>query len=382
MILPQFQSKLPRNPFASNNLEGGIYPKPLEVALHYKYLQINSSNEVACIVLDIDKPNAAFLWEDVMSCLPPHMIVTNPVNGHAHYYYLLKRSVHKNASSNKKVIAYLDAIVAALTLKLGADPCYNGVTAKNPYHKAWVAQFFGHDTYELEDFVIYGDLDLKDARKNVRAKKAANAAVGVGSRNTELFDSVRIVAYKLIKDYRGGSVESWRNAVLNAAVELNTFEQPLSYNEVKGVAKSVAKGIWDCMSEHQPSFIEKQRILGKRSGIARKAKTFNQRVAAWTMHHDMKMKYDDIATELNVSKRTVMRWIKEAKQADNDDTLRGDTNQIKIEGSSAAQERIAEVQEASSTNSTNKFCGVSGLVCVFNPYIGTYIKYRPYLCQC
>lgn len=77
------------------------------------------------------------------------------------------------------------------------------------------------------------------------------------------------------------------------------------------------------MAIHQPSFIEKQRILGKRSGVARKAKTFNARVAAWTMHRDMKMKYDDIAAELNVSKRTVMRWVKEAKQADNDDITQG-----------------------------------------------------------
>lgn len=310
MILPQFQSKLPRNPFASNNLEGGIYRKPLEVALHYKHIQINSSNEVSCIVLDVDEANAGILWADKTPFLPPHIITTNPANGHSHYYYFLKNSVHRNKHSSKKVQDYLDAIVAALTLKLGADPCYNGVTAKNPFHKAWTTQVFGHDAYELEDFVIYGDLDLKDARKHVRAKKVANAAVGVGSRNTELFDSVRIVAYKLIKDYRGGSVESWRNAVLNAAVELNTFEQPLSYSEVKGVAKSVAKSVWDYMSEHQPSFIEKQRTLGKRSGIARKAKTFNARVAASIMHFTLDMSYTQIATEIGVTRQTIANWIK------------------------------------------------------------------------
>lgn len=161
-----------------------------------------------------------------------------------HIVYKLKVGVHLNAQSNRKAIAKLKAIIAAMTLKLGADPCYTGLIAKNPFCDYWHTSLIcPDDGYDLDDLIEYGDLNITKSRQLLKAQKYSGSGVK-GSRNNDLFELLRLDAYQIIREYRTVGFEAYQKAILSHAVTLNTFSPPLPLNEVQSTARSVARGVW------------------------------------------------------------------------------------------------------------------------------------------
>lgn len=249
-----FQSRLPRRPYCSNDLSHGLVIRPAVTALQHRHLQPNAPLETAWLVFDLDYPGAAFAWEKA-NLPPPTLTVSNPENGHAHLFYGLTTPVGMSDAARDAPIRFAAAVQAAFLAKLCADTGYAGLIAKNPFHDAWRALWVQH-LYDLGEMADYVELPKRRAQQEV---------LGLG-RNCTLFDELRTWAYQWVREYKrnDANAEQWLRAVLGQGEKLNSFNVPLSFNEVKAVAKSIAKWTWRNFSDAAFSAIQSAR--GKRGG--------------------------------------------------------------------------------------------------------------------
>jgi hypothetical protein len=239
--LELFAERLPEKPYCAEKL-GFTFIRAKASAMRRPYIQPNSPNETHCLVFDVDRPAAAIDWED-LQCPPPSIITRNPENGHAHLVYLLAVPVHHNHTSRKNPIRYLAAVEAALRDKLVADPAYSGLLTKNPIHPRWEVLLRQANPYDLAWLADWLDLSAySDKRRNL-------PNVGLG-RNCTTFDRVRKWAYSEIRKPQGWfGYDFWFAVVLAKAMAVNAgFAEPLTSVEVRGIAKSIAKWVWENMS--------------------------------------------------------------------------------------------------------------------------------------
>jgi hypothetical protein len=143
-----------------------------------------------------------------------------------------------------KPLKYAAAVENALRKKLAADVGYSGLICKNPNHGYWKIAVWQPELYTLD--WLADSLDL-----NAANDKEIVADYGLG-RNCTLFDKTRKWAYRAI---RQGWPEygQWLQACYERASAYNLqFSTPLEYNEVKGIAKSIAK--WTHTNFSEDSF--------------------------------------------------------------------------------------------------------------------------------
>ncbi|APS51732.1 hypothetical protein AVI51_13325 [Piscirickettsia salmonis] len=136
-ILRRFIDTLPAKPYCSFDIKkSGVKIWPKVGALKTNHIQVNGPTSVHWLVLDIDQPNSALLYEKLE--LPtPNIISINRDNGHSHYFYYL-HEVYTSKNAYAKPQEYLQAIKQAYISKLGADQGYSGLIAKNPLSQEWL----------------------------------------------------------------------------------------------------------------------------------------------------------------------------------------------------------------------------------------------------
>ena len=249
-----FQARLPRRPYCANDLTRGLVVRPTATALQFRHLQPNAPLEVAWLIFDLDYRGAAYAWEKA-NLPPPTLTVINPANAHAHLFYGLVTPIGMSDAARDAPIRYAAAVQQAFLAKLGADPGYAGLIAKNPFHEAW-RTLWVHRLYELGELAEYVEL-LK--------RRAPREMLGLG-RNCMLFDELRAWSYQWVREYKRNAAtsEHWQRAVLGQAEKLNVFTPPLSFSEVKAVSRSVARWTWRQFSDEKFSAIQSAR--GKRGG--------------------------------------------------------------------------------------------------------------------
>ncbi|UOO93766.1 replication initiation protein [Vitreoscilla stercoraria] len=299
--ISQSQS-LPRKPYCSDNLSTGIYPRLQRIAITKRYIQLNPPSMQHWLVFDIDRPNSAYAWYDAN--LPtPFAVVVNESNTHCHIIYRLESPVCTSDLAHEKPLRYLDAIQRAYTAKLQADVNYSGLIAKNPFSQNhWRVIYCAVNALYTLDYLAEW-VDLTQVPKRC---KNASEAVALG-RNCYLFDSLRKVAYKSIREYRTGKVDTWRSHILDQAMSMNVFSEPLPHSEIKGIAKSVANWTWKKMRHDTEAFKQRQSVRGKKGGIAKGAKNHNKRVSAMVLK-EQGLPLTEIARSLNLTVMTLRRW--------------------------------------------------------------------------
>jgi hypothetical protein len=256
-----FDLRLPRRPHATDDFECGAFRRPLEEALSKRYIEFNPFGRVAWLLFDIDRDEAFDAAEDA-GLPPPNILMQNRHNGRGHLAYALASPVGTIGNSRPAPVRFAADVQRGMTLRLRADPHFLNRFSKNPMHADWRTSWLATSAYELSE--IRGWLDDSD----VWRPKGVEHAQGLG-RNCDLFDAVRIYAYRKVGEYREmGRIEPWHQHLRIIAAQQNqSFVTPLSISEVRSVAKSVAKWTWTKFGG--PGFNKKQAERGKRGAEKR-----------------------------------------------------------------------------------------------------------------
>lgn len=309
LALEQITNKFPAKPWCTDDLSYGVKVRPKAVALLKRYLQINHPYYTNFLIFDLDSPTAYVdFFYDMVGIPTPNLIIENPENGHAHYIYQLATPIYNTDASRPKPIQYGNAVYVALREVLQADKGYTGLICKNALHEHWRTNVLRQEPYTLDQLAERLDLTQHKITKPI----APDEAVGLG-RNCCLFHTVRKWSYVEIRSYRGSTYPQWLQGVIDYCMKLNgEFTLPMSYNEVKGIAKSIARWVWKRDSYSYQEFIDRQTRKSKlgaaKGGSARAAKYQDKRQQAQKLKVQG-MKQKEIALELGVTDRTVRTWL-------------------------------------------------------------------------
>lgn len=305
IVLEHFINTIPNKPYASDDLIYGVKIYSKDAALRKVYLQPNHPYYLHNIVFDLDY--SASLVEILYSKtgIPlPNLIVENKENGRSHAIYYLKTPIYKTDASRQKPIIYLNAIQRTLQHVLDADVNYTGMICKNPLNERWRTNTLRQTPYTLDDLANKLDIDYREARKPVKLDNA----VGLG-RNCYLFHTVRHWAYVAIRKHRGATYSVWLQSVLDHCLKLNEgITEPLGYNEVRGISKSIARYCWKRDPHCYQEFIDRQTRKGRLGGKAKGEAYSLKREQAYKLK-EQGMNNTQIAKQLNVTRRTIVNWL-------------------------------------------------------------------------
>lgn len=308
LTLDHFINSIPKKPYASDDLSYGVRIFNKETALLKAYLQPNHPYYLHNIVFDLDyEASLAEILYSKTGIPLPNLIIENKNNGRSHAIYQLKTPVFKTDASKQKPIIYLNAIQRTLQHVLDADVNYSGLICKNPLSERWRTNTLRQTPYTLDDLASRLDLDYKEVSKSIKL----DDAVGLG-RNCYLFHTVRHWAYLAIRKHRGKTYNVWLQSVLDHCLKLNeSIIDPLNHNEVKGIAKSIARWVWKRDPHCYAMFIERQSIKGRKGGlkggISRSNQYEDKRQQAIVLK-EQGLNQTQIAKILNVSTRTLRNW--------------------------------------------------------------------------
>jgi hypothetical protein len=314
--LDLFRERLPYRPYATDNFRiEGLHRYSREIALQKRFIQPNPHVLQWWLVFDVDRPGAAYDWQ-IRDLPAPNLSVENPKNRHAHLYYRLDVAVYKGDPVTHKKAIYLCALVEnGLREALEADKSYGGLISKTPYHADWTTTLWREWGYDLAELSDYLSLERIDMRRRV-------PSYGVG-RNVNLFNTVRVWAYKAVRQYWEGAQDAFFEAVLiHTATENTKLTPPLDQEEFKHIAKSIAKWVWYNFSPRQFSAIQRARGLkgNKASLNVRRKKAEKTR----DMIYEIRATYPtasnrEIARQLGIALDTVNRAMKQTRQKEPDE---------------------------------------------------------------
>lgn len=307
--LTNFKARMPLKPYATDDLGCGLGIYSKAQALLKAYVQPNHPYYQHCLVFDIDTPAAIVELDYGMIGVPqPNLITENPENGHAHFVYLLDTPIYKTDASRQKPIVYGNAILRALQRVLDADVGYSGLITKNPFSTQWRVYVRRQKPYSLGELNSYLEITWKEANKPIQQHEATDLG-----RNCCMFHTVRHWAYKEVRKYRGKTYSQWLNAVIAHCMSFNEgFPQPMSYNEVKGIAKSISRYCWKkdphCYQEFIDRQTRKSALGASKGGLSRSATYTDQKAKAFAMKQSG-LNNTQIAKELGLNRRTIIRWL-------------------------------------------------------------------------
>jgi len=297
-LFKKFKDDLPKKPYYSKQKNTGLKIATKDIALKNPYIQFNSPFIKNCMVFDIDTSDSSTYFIDLG--LTPNFMITNKENGHSHYYYLLEKGVYFSKNSNKKIQLWYENIYKSLSQKLNADLSFRGLIAKNPFYECdkWRTLTLTKHLYSLDELSKHCDFDYLE-------KTNPNKFLNLG-RNCSLFDCLRFFAYKEIRKTYFNYKEFWNSCerFINAANK--NFSNPLSFNEIKHILKSVCKWVYNHFSF--TGFSNYQRQANKKSQTVRKAKAI-EKIKACKSLFSVGFSAKEISIKLNYPLSSVYRFL-------------------------------------------------------------------------
>lgn len=229
-LLAELYHNLPTTLRCSSVKDSTLFRKKTDRANTYAYVGYNPPNITRYIVLDLDYDDALFAYYDHNAPLP-QFIIRNPENGHCHYVYQLKDPVTFYGKSKSAPIRLLTATEQALTALLNADKGFTGYLAKNALNRNHETYITGVKPYTLNE--LSQNLDLERI-KNPNEPMNDHTY----GRNSGTFDVVRVQAYRIAGKLN--ETQLYNECIALAEIHNARYDTPMNYNEVKGIAKSIA----------------------------------------------------------------------------------------------------------------------------------------------
>jgi len=233
-------NNLPDKPYCSNNLKQGLIIRTKKTAFEkYIYIQLNKYYAICYLTFDIDREGAGAEWYFELDLPAPTFVTINPENLHAHLVYELFTPVLLWENARQKPIEWLNAVRRAWTEALGADVGYNGLISKNPNSSHWHILDFNarYDLGELSEAVT-----IKD--HHYQTPKGFREDFAGEGRNNFLFEVGRFYSYQ--KKDSCNNETALQDVLFTHLLNVNhtEFAEPLPMNEVRHIAKSIAKFTW------------------------------------------------------------------------------------------------------------------------------------------
>jgi len=303
-------SRWPKKPYCSDD-KTAKWIRQLKTAIKQPYIQANPPHLRIWSIYDVDGPDGAYRWEDVILPAPTWNTIHRE-NGHAHTAYGYRAPVLVDSPDMRQgPLRYLCAVEAGFRAKLGADGGYSGLMTKNPIHPDWHTLTYGGPDlllYDLDDLAGWVDLPKFLPKRGKNPEE-----IGLG-RNVTVFDDLRQWAYRNIRGYKAEGFKGWNpwmDECYQWALNRNDFPCPLQRSEIWHIAKSVAKWTWRRfdIAASDARFSALQAHRGRQGGIAKGVANEDKRASARLMHAQGQS-YQQIADALGVSRRSVIYWCK------------------------------------------------------------------------
>lgn len=330
---------LPARPYCVKQKGDFLLMLDREDAQLYPLIQFNTHYRKGFIILDLDYEDAL---TEIVYCrigLPlPNFVVANQDNGRAHAYFQLKypiidpsgisekskkkyeekygRKTVNNPNFNKTLDFY-NRIRHELVEVYDADKGYTGLISKNPLSSKWRTTHLVKEPYTLYELAQKLKIPPKrEDPKKVLSQLSKDEFKEAG-RNCNVFYTACTFAYTEIRKFRGGQTyQQWFKHILNHCMSLNEgFADPLGYNEVKGIARSISRYCWKKDGHCYQEFIDRQtrkgQLGGKKGGVVRSNQYQPLRDEALRLKKEG-LSIRKIAEQLKVSKTSVSKWLKES----------------------------------------------------------------------
>lgn len=308
-LFPSFIGNLPTKPYCTNDLATGLKIRPKNSAISFKYIQPNSPFYQHYFVLDLDYESALSEILYSLDGIPmPNFVAETPNSGRLHAFFELKTPIYTTDASRQKPIMLANAVYLRLQQLFGADVGYSGLISKNPIHEQWRTYSLRKKPYTLTELSSKLDIDWQEAKKPPKQHEA----IGLG-RNCYIFHTARFWAYKAVREYRGKTYNNWLQVVIDHCLKLNEgITEPMQYNEIKGIAKSISRYCWKKDAYHYQEFIDRQSRKGKKGNVQSLIKRRSQRninIAKAKKLKSLNISMKEIAKNCDVNERTVRRWL-------------------------------------------------------------------------
>lgn len=303
------ETRWPRRPYCSDDLETGLHIRSLKQALTKSYIQANPPHLRVWSIFDVDRPGAALAWE-AGNLPPPNWVTINKQNAHAHLVWGLSAPVLvESPEARQAPIRYLLAVESAFREKLQADCGYSGLITKNPSHPLWRTLRGPDDFYDLAYLSEFVDLPRFLPKQGAKLEE-----IGLG-RNCILFDFLRKWAYKAVRAHREQrNFVLWQAQVYDRALNRNAdFRNPLDSKEAWHIAKSVTKWVWKIDPKAEAEFLRRQAWKGTKGGVASgvsRLKASEDKRASARLMRAAGSTQSAISKELGVHVNTVANWLR------------------------------------------------------------------------
>lgn len=234
-----FVQHAPKRPFASSCWSNGASSLPKREALKHRNIQLQPLELRGSIAVDLDSEMSYQILQET-DFPKPQLVMVNPKNGHAHAVWQLEDPVAFTLKARRKPQAAFQDLRRQITTLYGSDPAYSGFMVKTPGHPDWETVANDASPYSMSlllEAIPAGIAEKARCRKELK--------VSAEGRHQTLFEVGRKWAYREIHRYRnGGDCDEWGRQVEAALMEMNTFSPPLALNEVKSLARSIARYCW------------------------------------------------------------------------------------------------------------------------------------------
>lgn len=253
-----FLASAPRKPYCADDLNSGVYIRSQQSALRHRHIQHNPPKKIAFLVFDFDRAGALVATQD--AGLPEANWVTeNRDTRRGHIAYALACPVITSDVARLKPMRFAASVEQGYRDALRADASYSNFLTKTPGHEDWHTKWGRFEPYTLEELAEW----LPQGLPKVTPKKEQASGLG---RNCRLFESMKVWSYRA--RLRFDDFNEWSDACLAQAQAINgAFPNPMAFNEVRNVAKSVAKWVWQRFNNETFSAIQHHR--GRKGGRAR-----------------------------------------------------------------------------------------------------------------
>lgn len=212
----------------------------------FKRLQYNTTKYRNYLIIDIDNENIYKYREN--SIPEPNFIIKNRHKKGAHLFYVLNRVII-NSDKSQYYIKQWEKIHKAFSIKAGGDIQNVGFIGKNMFNDLDFEYIeLEEKAYSLKNLYQYTDNHLKTPGE-LKQSKTINLSTkthkvslnrNIGSRNTDLFNSLRLFAYSLIKKQEN-EISFKFNLELEAKILNSSLTNPLEENELRDIINSISK---------------------------------------------------------------------------------------------------------------------------------------------